>query len=90
MPLEASHPRILISYARSDGKDIAAELRHQLEKKFAIWQDLADMEGGKDWWRQITSAIDHIEYVVLVMTPNALNPRWCATNGAMPASRAPA
>ncbi len=32
------------------------------------------MEGGKDWWRQIASAIQHeaLEYLVLVMTPRAL------------------
>ena len=30
------------------------------------------MEGGKDWWQQITEAIDHVEFLVLVMTPKAL------------------
>ena len=30
------------------------------------------MEGGKDWWLQITEAIDHVEFLVLVMTPAAL------------------
>ena len=30
------------------------------------------MEGGKDWWLQITDAIDHVEFLVLVMTPAAL------------------
>jgi WD40 repeat protein len=66
-------PRIFVSYARSDGKEIAANLRRRLQAEgFALWQDLTDMEGGKEWWRQITSVIDQIEYLLLVMTPNAL------------------
>ena len=51
----------------------AAELRRRLQAEgFALWQDLTDMEGGRDWWRQITGVIDQIEYLLLVMTPNAL------------------
>ena len=66
-------PRIFVSYARSDGKEIAAELRRRLQAEgFALLQDLTDLEGGKDWWRQITGVIDQIEYLLLVMTPNAL------------------
>jgi WD40 repeat protein len=66
--------RIFVSYARSDGGAAARALRSRLhdEHGFALWQDLADLEGGKDWWRQITEAIEHVEYVVLVMTPGAL------------------
>ena len=30
------------------------------------------MEGGKDWWRQITEALDVVQFMVLVMTPAAL------------------
>ena len=30
------------------------------------------MEGGRDWWQQITAAIDRVQYLVLVMTPAAL------------------
>ena len=30
------------------------------------------MEGARDCWRQITGVIDQIEYLLLVMTPNAL------------------
>ena len=66
-------PRIFVSYARSDGKEIAAELRRRLQAEgFALSQDLTDMEGGKDWWRQIAGVIEQMEYLLLVMTPNAL------------------
>ena len=71
VPAEA---RIFVSYARSDGKEFAAELRRRLQDDhgFPLWQDLADMEGGRDWWPQIKEAIDRTEYLVLVMTPAAL------------------
>jgi hypothetical protein len=67
-------PRIFVSYARSDGKAFASALRRRLQDEhgFPLWQDLADMEGGRDWWLQITDAIDRTEYLVLVMTPRAL------------------
>ncbi len=73
-PAVTSAPRIFVSYARSDGTELAATLRRRLrdEHGFSLWQDLADLEGGRDWWRQITGAIDHVEYVVLVMTTAAL------------------
>ena len=88
-PAEA---RIFVSYARSDGKEFAAELRRRLQDEhgFPLWQDLADMEGGRDWWLQITEAIDRTEYLVLVMTPRRSPRRSCAGNGATPASRASA
>lgn len=72
MQSDDNRPTILISYARSDGQETAAELRRRLEANFAVWQDLANMEGGKDWWRQITDAIDKVEYLVLVVTTGAL------------------
>ena len=67
-------PRIFVSYARSDGNEFAKELRRRLQDEhgFPLWQDLADMEGGRDWWLQITEAIDRTEYLVLVMTPRSL------------------
>jgi NB-ARC domain/WD domain, G-beta repeat len=30
------------------------------------------MEGGRDWWRQITEAVDGVEHVLLAVTPGAL------------------
>jgi hypothetical protein len=30
------------------------------------------MEGGRDWWLQIVEALDKVEFMVLVMTPKAL------------------
>ena len=78
MAAASAAPRIFVSYARSDGKAFAAELRRRLQDEhgFPLWQDLADMEGGKDWWLQITDAIDHVEFLVLVMTSAALGSEY--------------
>jgi WD40 repeat protein len=68
-------PRVFISYARSDGERFATALRQRLEREepeITLWQDRAQMEGGKDWWRQILEALDAVEFMVLVMTPGAL------------------
>jgi hypothetical protein len=67
-------PRVFISYARADGEQFAADLRQRLQAtSIPLWQDRIGMEGGKDWWQQITEALDHVEFMVLVMTPAALH-----------------
>lgn len=30
------------------------------------------LEGGRDWWLQITEALDNVQFMALVVTPNAL------------------
>ncbi len=64
---------VFISYARSDGEAFAHRLRQQLEKQnIKLWQDRVGLEGGRDWWLQITEALDNIAFMALVVTPNAL------------------
>ena len=66
-------PRVFLSYARSDGKQFATDLRQRLEAEhIPLWQDRIGMEGGRDWWQQITEALDKVEFMVLVMTPAAM------------------
>ena len=38
----------------------------------AIKQDRLLLEGGVGWWKQLTDAIDSVEFLVLVMTPSAM------------------
>jgi WD40 repeat protein len=64
---------IFISYARGDGEAFAHRLRERLEKQdISLWQDRVKMEGGRDWWLQITEALDNVAFMALVMTPSAL------------------
>src|SRR5437763_14346102 len=66
-------PRVFISYARSDGEPFATDLRKRLLKEhIPLWQDRVGMEGGRDWWQQITKALDQVEFMVLIMTPAAM------------------
>ncbi|HET6975811.1 MAG TPA: TIR domain-containing protein [Pyrinomonadaceae bacterium] len=64
---------VFISYTRSDGEEFANRLRGRLEtENIPLWQDRVCMEGGRDWWLQITAALDQVEFMALVITPNAL------------------
>ena len=65
---------VFISYARSDGEAFAASLRARLEQEaIPLWQDRIGLEGGRDWWLQITEALGSVEFMALVITPNALS-----------------
>src|SRR5438034_2494419 len=66
-------PRVFLSYARADGERFATELRQRLEAEhIPLWQDRVGLEGGRDWWLQIVEALDRVEFMVMVMTPAAL------------------
>jgi hypothetical protein len=68
-------PGVFLSYARADGEGRAFELRERLTRDandIVIQQDRLFLEGGIGWWKQVTDAIDSVEFLVLVMTPAAL------------------
>ncbi|HKY45572.1 MAG TPA: toll/interleukin-1 receptor domain-containing protein [Pyrinomonadaceae bacterium] len=70
-----SKPRngVFISYARRDGEAFADVLLMRLEALgISVWQDRARMVDGRNWWLQITEALDQVEFMALVITPNAL------------------
>ena len=73
--MKSEAARIFLSYSRKDGATAAAELRRQLEaENFSIWQDLAALEGGLDWWTQIEEVLRSktLEHFILIVTPKAL------------------
>jgi WD40 repeat protein len=68
-----SKPRVFVSYSRADGEDFATDLRKRLEAEgLMLWQDRDRMEGGVNWWKQITDALDTVSFMVLVATPAAI------------------
>jgi hypothetical protein len=55
-------PSVFISYARSDGSDYAFLLRRKLQEEhpdIELWQDIISERAGRDWWLQITDALNH-------------------------------
>jgi TIR domain len=68
-------PRIFLSYARKDGEEFATRLRNRLQieqPEIVLWQDRTEMEGGVGWWKQIEEALDQVRFLVIVMTPAAM------------------
>jgi WD40 repeat protein len=68
-------PHVFISYARKDGEEFAGMLRERLtreEPEITLWQDRTKLEGGVGWWKQITEALDVVQFMVIVMTPAAI------------------
>ena len=66
---------VFLSYARKDGEQFAGTLREKLRTgapDIPIKQDRLLLEGGVGWWGQLTEAIDSVEFLVLVMTPSAM------------------
>ena len=64
---------VFISYARSDGSEDAAWLRKKLEDEhISLWQDLISERSGRDWWLQITEALDNVAYMIVVATPDCV------------------
>lgn len=69
----AASARVFISYARSDGEQLARRLRQRLEAEaIPVWQDRVKMVGGRDWWLQITEALDQVDFMLLVATRGAI------------------
>ena len=64
---------VFVSYSRKDGELHAGNIRMLLEREnISVWQDPTGMEGGRDWWEQIRQALNHVEFLVLVMTRAAI------------------
>ena len=66
---------VFLSYARTDGEAFAATLRERLRDNapdIEVKQDRNLLEGGVGWWKQLTEAIDSVEFLVLVMTPSSM------------------
>ena len=71
MAFNAGSPDVFLSYARVEA-DFACELRARLKREVPdvrLWQDITDEEGGINWWRQITEALDTVENMILVLSP---------------------
>lgn len=89
---EPHHPRIFLSYARSD-LDAALDLRARIEAELGehtVWHDVRDL-GGDHWWTEIEDAIrGGPASSMSCCSPRPM--RWhapsCGANGCWPGARA--
>ena len=76
---ESDHARVFISYSRQDGQEAAAQVREFLTANdIPVWQDIVALEGGRDWWSQISQTLrdPRLDHLVMILTPKALESRF--------------
>jgi TIR domain len=68
--------RLFISYSRRDA-DIAYNLVSQLRMYgYDVWVDDERIKLGEDWTRSIQKAIEEADYILVLLSPNALQSEW--------------
>jgi TIR domain/NB-ARC domain len=73
-----SSARVFISYARADGEAYARYLHDKLTAEgITCWWDREDLRRTSNWWRKIDQALESVEYLVAVLTPEILNSETC-------------
>ena len=66
---KSPEPKIFISYAREDARDIAVQIHDDLTAAgHDVWLDLSDIEAGASWSRDIEVAIEAAEIVITIMS----------------------
>ena len=61
-----------ISYSRVDADFASLLYRRLQEAGFRLWRDRSEMEGGKNWFHQILSAIKQVDTLILCLSPAAI------------------
>ena len=68
--------KIFISYSRKD-IDFVRKLAGDLETAgYDVWWDITDLQGGDDWVNTIPQAISSSQYLIVVLTPTAVESEW--------------
>jgi NarL family two-component system response regulator LiaR len=64
---------VFISYARKDGKEFAERLYDDLKaNEIEVWLDRHDIQGGKEWNRELENAIETAGKFIVILTPAAV------------------
>lgn len=74
-PSRPARQGAFISYARTDGEPAARALQERLRQDapdIPTWLDRLELEGGVGWWSQIEQELDRAEFLLIVMTPAAM------------------
>ena len=89
----SGEPAAFMSYARLNGahddgqlsqfrERLAAEVRAQTGREFAIFQDRADIAWGQDWQQRIDEALDAVTLLLVVITPGFFSSAACRAEAA--------
>jgi uncharacterized protein YjbI with pentapeptide repeats len=70
-------PQIFISYSRKDWSDYVQQLVSYLSSLgFSTWIDQHLLRGGDDWLDKINEALEASEYMILCLSPEALESKY--------------
>ena len=73
-----STPRVFISYARKDCRELAKKLQSSLfEADFQPWLDTSDIGGGASWSNAIEQAIEDCSTVLALLSPASFQSEIC-------------
>ncbi len=76
--MRGSVTNIFISYARRDARELAYQLRDDLQAiGFSVWLDMSAMSGGTNWPREIQDAIEHCHVALVLLSPAERESHWC-------------
>lgn len=70
IPLDLSHPQIMISYQWDRQNDITALYKRLTQLGYSCWLDIFQMGGGDSLFEKIDQAIRHAKCILACVTPN--------------------
>ena len=72
----ATTARVFISYSRRDLAFVELMVWDLRAAGLEVWYDLAGLEVGSRWGKEIQNAIRQSQYCILVLTPNSVDSEW--------------
>jgi hypothetical protein len=74
--LKGIRPRIFLSYSRKN-TEYASQLQHKLRNEdLHAWRDETNIPGSSDWASEIEAAIERMDALVVVVTPESKGSEW--------------
>lgn len=70
--------RVVVIYSHKDRLDVEVIIKHLRYKGIEVWYDEA-LEGGKDWFASVLKNIEASDYVLLMLSEDALKSEFVAS-----------
>jgi hypothetical protein len=66
---QSDQPRVFLSYAHTDGADLAQRLHEDLTHQgFLVWLDVERLTAGDIWRDEIEQAIERVDVVLALLS----------------------